>query len=298
MANSTTIAAAAAQSQTQDGQQGALSLAQHTPSLAGSVLECPDGFGGSLLIRLQNMSATADLGVRLDLKQIALRCRNTEFNPRRFAAVIMRLREPRATALIFASGKLVITGTRSSHNSSLATKKVAYVLERVGFRPSSYINFKVQNIVGTVDVGFPVRLEGVAFAHPTHSSYEPELFPGLIYRLVQPKVVLLIFVSGKVVITGAKTEEQLVEGLRRVFPIMLEFRKMSVSSLPGGGTKDVAKDDVGDEAASSGGGGAEEEAVVPSLPPTGGGKGKGGIGKGAPRVRRGKDLQNVAQNST
>lgn len=179
----------------------------------------------------------ADLGVRLDLKQIALRCRNTEFNPRRFAAVIMRLREPRATALVFASGKLVITGTKSSHNCSLATKKIAYILERVGFQPASYINFKVQNIVGTVDVGFPIRLEGVAFAHPTFSSYEPELFPGLIYRLVQPRVVLLIFVSGKVVLTGAKTEDQLVEALKKVFPVLMEFRKMTVAIMPGTATK-------------------------------------------------------------
>ena len=207
----------------------------------------------------------------------------------------MRLREPRATALVFASGKLVITGTKSSHNSSLATKKIAYILERVGFQPASYINFKVQNIVGTVDVGFPVRLEGVAFAHPTFSSYEPELFPGLIYRLVQPKVVLLIFVSGKVVITGAKTEEQLVEGLKKVFPLLLEFRKMHITGLPGRATNNVG-DDLS--------GGAD--AAVPSLPPmvsaaaTSSGKGKGGIGGiglGAPRVRRGKDLQNLAQNA-
>ena len=145
----------------------------------------------------------------------------------------MRLREPKATALIFGSGKLVITGTKSCHNSSLATKKIAYILERIGFRPNDHINFKVQNIVGTVDCGFPIRLEGVAFAHPTYTSYEPELFPGLIYRLVQPKVVLLVFVSGKVVITGAKTEESLVEGLKRVFPMLLEFRKVHVAGLPG-----------------------------------------------------------------
>lgn len=206
---------------------------QHVPSLAGSVLECPDGFGGSLLIRLQNMSSTANLGVRLDLKQIALRCRNTEFNPRRFAAVIMRLREPRATALIFASGRMVVTGTKSTHNSALATRKFAYILERVGFQPAGMLDFKVQNIVGTVDVGFPIRLEGLVFAHPTFSSYEPELFPGLIYRLVQPRVVLLIFVSGKVVITGAKTESQLIEGLRKMYPVLVEFRKENATSVPG-----------------------------------------------------------------
>lgn len=103
----------------------------------------------------------------------------------------------------------------------------------------------MQNIVGTVDVGFPIRLEGVAFAHPTFSSYEPELFPGLIYRLVQPRVVLLIFVSGKVVITGAKTEEQLVEGLKKVFPVLMEFRKMSVAVMPGKSIKNGEDGAVG-----------------------------------------------------
>lgn len=175
----------------------------------------------------------ADLGVRLDLKQIALRCRNTEFNPRRFAAVIMRLREPRATCLLFSTGKLVVTGTKSTHNSSLATKKIAYILERIGFQPANHISFKVQNVVGTVDVGFPIRLEGVAFAHPTFSSYEPELFPGLIYRLVQPRVTILVFVSGKLSITGAKTEEIMVEGLKKIYPILLEFKKESVAVMPG-----------------------------------------------------------------
>eukprot|EP00565_Helicotheca_tamesis_P009356 CAMPEP_0185736358 /NCGR_PEP_ID=MMETSP1171-20130828/27626_1 /TAXON_ID=374046 /ORGANISM="Helicotheca tamensis, Strain CCMP826" /LENGTH=288 /DNA_ID=CAMNT_0028406939 /DNA_START=29 /DNA_END=895 /DNA_ORIENTATION=+ len=207
--------------------------ASHTPSLAGSVIEASDGLGGTTLIRIQNMSSTANLGVRLDLKQIALRCRNTEFNPRRFGAVIMRLREPRATALIFASGKMCVTGTKSAHNSSLAAKKFAYIIERVGFKPQSYIDFKVQNIVGTADVGFPIRLEGLVYAHSKHSSYEPELFPGLIYRLQKPRVVFLIFVSGKIVITGAKTEMDLSEALRKVYPLLVEYKKANVVGVPG-----------------------------------------------------------------
>jgi transcription initiation factor TFIID TATA-box-binding protein len=167
------------------------------------------------------------------LKQVALRCRNTEFNPRRFAAVIMRLREPRATALIFASGKMVVTGTKSTHNSSLSAKKFAYILERVGFKPQTYIDFKVQNIVGTADVGFPIRLEGLVYAHSTFASYEPELFPGLIYRLASPRVVFLIFVSGKIVITGAKTEVDLSEALTKIYPVLVEYRKANIAGMPG-----------------------------------------------------------------
>jgi transcription initiation factor TFIID TATA-box-binding protein len=211
----------------------------HLPNLAGSVIEASNGLGGTVLIRIQNMSSTANLGVRLDLKQIALRCRNTEFNPRRFAAVIMRLREPRATALIFASGKMCVTGTKSTHNSTLAAQKFAYIIEKVGFKPAM-IEFKVQNMVGTLDVNFPIRLEGLVYAHSAFASYEPELFPGLIYRLVSPRVVFLIFVSGKVVITGAKTEQQMTDALTKMYPVLVEFRKQNVTHIPGIPTPAIA----------------------------------------------------------
>jgi len=186
-----------------------------------------------IVIRIQNMTATTNLGAKVDLKKIALKCRNTEFNPRRFAAVIMRLREPRATALIFASGKMVVTGIKSTHNASLACKKFAYIVERVGFQLGESMDFKVQNIVGTADVGFPIRLEGLVYAHSAFASYEPELFPGLIYRLVNPRVVLLIFVSGKIVITGAKKETDLSNALTKLYPVLLEFRKSHIAALPG-----------------------------------------------------------------
>lgn len=148
----------------------------HNPSLAGSVIECQDELGDrTLLIRIQNIASTANLGVRLDLKKIALKCRNTEFNPRRFGAVIMRLREPRATALIFASGKICVTGVKSTHNATLACKKFHYIIERVGFKPKEFMDFKIQNIVGTTDLGFPIRLEGLLYAHSVFCSYEPEV---------------------------------------------------------------------------------------------------------------------------
>ncbi|ACI65791.1 predicted protein [Phaeodactylum tricornutum CCAP 1055/1] len=185
------------------------------------------------MIRIQNMSSTVNLGTRLDLKKIALKCRNTEFNPRRFGAVIMRLREPRATALIFSSGKMCVTGVKSTHNANLAAKKFAYIVERVGFKPKENIDFKVQNIVGTADVGFPIRLEGLVYAHSAFASYEPELFPGLIYRFVNPRVVFLIFVSGKIVITGAKKEMDLAHALTKLFPVLMEFKKTHITTVPG-----------------------------------------------------------------
>jgi len=210
---------------------------QHDPSLAGSVIEASDGGitgdgTNTLLIRIQNIASTANFGVRLDLKKIALKCRNTEFNPRRFSAVIMRLREPRATALMFASGKICVTGVKSTHNATLAMKKFHYIIERIGFQPKEYMDYKIQNIVGTADCGFPIRLEGLVYAHSAFASYEPELFPGLIYRLVSPRVVFLIFVSGKVVITGAKKESDLANALTKLYPVLVEFKKVNVASFP------------------------------------------------------------------
>mmetsp|Transcript_11378 Transcript_11378/g.32774 ORF Transcript_11378/g.32774 Transcript_11378/m.32774 type:complete len:278 (-) Transcript_11378:216-1049(-) len=209
----------------------------HAPSLRGSVIEASDGGitgdgTNKLLIRIQNIASTANLGVRLDLKKIALKCRNTEFNPRRFSAVVMRLREPRATALIFASGKICVTGVKSTHNVALAIQKFHYIIERIGFQPKEHIGFKVQNIVGTADCGFPIRLEGLVYAHSAFASYEPELFPGLIYRLVSPRVVFLIFVSGKIVITGAKKEEELKNALEKLYPVLVEFKKINVATFP------------------------------------------------------------------
>lgn len=145
----------------------------------------------------------------------------------------MRLREPRATALIFASGKMCVTGTKSAHNSVLAAKKFCYVIEKVGFKPQEHVDFKIQNMVGTADVGFPIRLEGLVYAHSSFASYEPELFPGLIYRLASPRVVFLIFVSGKLVITGAKTEREMTDAFTKLYPVLLEFRKVAVAPIPG-----------------------------------------------------------------
>lgn len=88
-----------------------------------------------------------------------------------------------------------------------------------------FIDFKVQNLVATVDLRFPIRLEKLNQMHQQFSSYEPELFPGLIYRMVKPRVVLLIFVNGKIVFTGAKTRSDIHESLENIYPILQSFRK-------------------------------------------------------------------------
>uniref|UniRef100_A0A452HNG9 Uncharacterized protein n=1 Tax=Gopherus agassizii TaxID=38772 RepID=A0A452HNG9_9SAUR len=145
---------------------------------------------------------------------------------RRFAAVIMRIREPRTTALIFSSGKMVCTGAKSEEQSRLAARKYARVVQKLGF-PAKFLDFKIQNMVGSCDVRFPIRLEGLVLTHQQFSSYEPELFPGLIYRMVKPRIVLLIFVSGKVVLTGAKERSEIYEAFENIYPILKGFKKAS-----------------------------------------------------------------------
>jgi len=180
--------------------------------------------GSGIIPALQNIVSTVNLGCKLDLKKIALHARNAEYNPKRFAAVIMRIREPRTTALIFSSGKMVCTGAKSEDLSRLAARKYARVIQKLGFQ-AKFIDFKIQNMVGSCDVKFPIRLEALVLAHQQFSSYEPELFPGLIYRMVKPRIVLLIFVSGKVVLTGAKVRAEITEGFENIYPILKSFRK-------------------------------------------------------------------------
>ena len=137
----------------------------------------------------------------------------------RFAAVIMRIREPKTTALIFASGKMVVTGAKSEDDSRLASRKYARIIQKLGFN-AKFTDFKIQNIVGSCDIRFPIRLEGLASKHHMFSSYEPELFPGLIYRMIQPKIVLLIFVSGKIVLTGAKVRDEIYKAFEQIYPVL------------------------------------------------------------------------------
>jgi len=172
---------------------------------------------------VQNVVSTANLRCELDLRRLA-RSRNAEYNPRKFAAVIMRLRDPRATALIFASGKMVVTGARSEEESHAAATKFARLVMRHE-STAVFTDFHIQNIVASTDLGYPLRLDALAAAHASQSNYEPELFPGLIYRLAEPKLVFLLFVSGKVVITGAKTRADIHTAFDAFAPTLALYRK-------------------------------------------------------------------------
>jgi len=198
-----------------------------TAAIAWDPTENPSGIKPTL----QNIVATCNLACDLDLKTIAMHARNAEYNPKRFAAVIMRIRDPKTTALIFRSGKMVVTGAKSEADARTAARKYARIIQKLDF-PARFADFKIQNMVGSCDVKFPIRLEGLAYKHSHYSSYEPELFPGLIYRMVQPKIVLLIFVSGKVVLTGGKLRKEIYAAFEQIYPVLQEFRKSTVDAPP------------------------------------------------------------------
>ena len=166
---------------------------------------------------IQNVVSTFSLGVaNLNLRQLSLKMPFCDYNPPRFAAMTMRLREPRTTALTFASGNMVCTGSKDIALSLYACHKYVRLLQRYDIRVCLH-NFKVQNIVASATLGFPVRLIDIAQDHGAFVSYEPDLFPGLVLRISDPKVVFLIFRSGKVVITGARRMEDIEGSFRGVY---------------------------------------------------------------------------------
>ncbi|XP_055376617.1 TBP-related factor-like [Condylostylus longicornis] len=175
-------------------------------------------------VKMQNIVATVSVGCELNLQNINYRTRNSEYSPARFHGVVMRMREPRCTALIFRTGKIICTGAKNELEANLGTRKFARILQKLGY-PVKFLDYKVQNIVATVDLRFPIKLENLNQVHQQFSTYEPELFPGLIYRMVKPRMVLLIFVNGKIVFTGAKSRRDINECLETIYPILHSFRK-------------------------------------------------------------------------
>lgn len=174
--------------------------------------------------------STFNLGCELDLRTIALKAKNSEYNPKRFAACIMRIRDPKTTALIFKSGKVVCTGAKSEEISRTSSKLYAKQIRKLGF-PIKLTDFAIQNVVASCDLQFPIGLEGLANEHYKFCRYDPELFPGLIYRLSKPKLVMLIFNSGKIVFTGAKTRAQLYEAFALIEPVLRKFKRLPATAL-------------------------------------------------------------------
>ncbi|CAJ2640761.1 unnamed protein product [Trifolium pratense] len=184
------------------------------------------GMEGSQSVKptIINIVSTVNLDCNLDLQSIKLKAPTAEYNPQRHPSVSMRIRAPESKAQISSSGMMVCTGGRSDSQSKLAASKYATIIRKMGF-PAKFKDFKIQEIVGSCDVNFPIRLERLANVHANCSSYNPESFPWLTYQMKEPKTILYIFESGKVYLKGTKSKDEIYTAFKNIYPVLTEFRK-------------------------------------------------------------------------
>ena len=179
---------------------------------------------GSLLkvkekeLRIQNVVATASLNQPLDLDAIVKAFPDTEWRPEVFPGLMFRLKRPKTCTLLFKTGRMVCTGAKSERESRRAVLKVARQLKKAGIIITGNPEIKIQNVVASGSLGGPVDLESLCERARMGGSlmYEPEQFPGMIYRMENPHVVFLIFSTGKIVCVGAKKEEEVYEALEKL----------------------------------------------------------------------------------
>jgi transcription initiation factor TFIID TATA-box-binding protein len=166
-------------------------------------------------INIQNVVAIATLNQKVDLKAVVKAYPDVEYRPKQFPGLVFRLKRPKTTTLIFSSGRMVCTGARSGKESRRAIMKVVNELKKGGIIIVSKPSVKVVNIVASASLGGKVDLEK-AVVTLGKAIYEPEQFPGLIYRMDEPKVVILVFASGNLVVTGAKKEQDVYDAVHKL----------------------------------------------------------------------------------
>ena len=174
-----------------------------------------------LQISIENVVASATLDQKIDLVSIMKVFRNVEYRPKQFPGLVFRLKRPKTATLIFGSGKMVCTGAKSEKLAQSAVKKVVRELKNSGIIILGRPKIVIQNIVASANLGGRIDLEKAAEIMD-NVMYEPEQFPGLIYRMKEPKVVMLLFASGKLVCTGAKHEDMVREAVEKLHGILEE----------------------------------------------------------------------------
>jgi transcription initiation factor TFIID TATA-box-binding protein len=166
-------------------------------------------------VKIENVVASATLNQKIDLKAVVKSYPGVEYRPEQFPGLVFRLKRPKTATLIFNSGKMVCTGAKSEKEARGAVMKVIRELKKSGIVIISKPELKIQNIVASANLGGMIDLEKSAFTLGK-TMYEPEQFPGLIFRMDEPKVVILLFASGKLVCTGAKKEEDVYKAVDKL----------------------------------------------------------------------------------
>ncbi len=173
-------------------------------------------------IKVVNIVVSTSLKHDIPLEKMAATLSNTEYNPEQFPGLVIRIKDPKTSALIFSSGKVVCTGARSMDKVEESIKKIIKSLEKINVKITVKPEIKIQNIVASGSVGMDLNLNTLAMKLE-NTEYEPEQFPGLVYKLAAAKATFLLFSNGKVVCTGTKSEKEvhaaldkLIENLKRV----------------------------------------------------------------------------------
>jgi transcription initiation factor TFIID TATA-box-binding protein len=167
-------------------------------------------------IRIENIVASAALGVEVALTKIVSKLEGMEYEPEQFPGLVYRLEKPKAAALIFGSGKIVCTGARSLTDVNEVFKKVVSIVEKSGTKVPKNFKVQVENIVASAKLDANLNLDTIAF-NLENSEYEPEQFPGLVYRMESPKVAFLLFGSGKIVCTGGRSVKDVNLAVEKVY---------------------------------------------------------------------------------
>ena len=178
------------------------------------------------LIDIVNVVASAVLDQPLDLDDIQEKFSDVDYEPEQFPGACFRLAKPKTATLLFRTGKMVCTGSKSEKMARDAVDVVVRKLRKGGIKIRKNAVTTVQNIVSSINLGGRVHLEKAARTLP-RSMYEPEQFPGVIHRMVDPKTVILIFASGKLVCTGGKTEKDVYRAISSLH-VILEEKKLMI----------------------------------------------------------------------
>jgi transcription initiation factor TFIID TATA-box-binding protein len=168
-------------------------------------------------IKIENVVASTGIGTKLDLNEVIRILEGADYNKERFPGVVYRTTNPKTAALIFGSGKIVCTGAKSIEDVSNGLNKVFEKLKAMGIDIPKKPDITIQNIVASADLHTVLNLNAIAIGLGLENiEYEPEQFPGLVYRLSTPKVVMLLFGSGKLVVTGGKKPEDAEAAVEKI----------------------------------------------------------------------------------
>ena len=166
-------------------------------------------------LKVQNIVATTSLGKPVSLTKLARTQSNTEYNPEQFPGLVLRIKKPKSAVLVFSSGNLVCTGTKSVAQVKEVIKQVIKHIAKIGVRITDKPKVTVQNIVASGSIDLNLNLNVLAL-QLENTEYEPEQFPGLVYKLVDPTATFLLFSNGKLVCTGTKNKQQLEESMKQL----------------------------------------------------------------------------------